>query len=50
MIIRGPVVEGSYKSLKKAIQRQVNNVHVKHPMEKNIVALGMMTLSSPSRM
>ena len=34
MIIGGPIVEGSYKSLRKAVQRQVNSVHVKHPMAK----------------
>ena len=34
-ITRGLVVGGSYKSLRKAIQRQVNNVHVKHPMAKH---------------
>ena len=35
MIIGGPVVGGSYKSLRKAVQRQVNNVHVKHLMAKH---------------
>ena len=33
-IIRGPVVRGSYKSLRKAVQRQINSVHVKHPIAK----------------
>ena len=28
MITRGPFFEGSYRSLKKAYQRQVNSVHV----------------------
>ena len=35
MITRGPVVGGSYKSLKKAVQRQMNNIHVKHLMVKH---------------
>ena len=35
MITRGPVVEGSYKSLRKAVQRQVNSVHIKHLMAKH---------------
>ena len=34
-IIEGPVIGGSYKSLRKAVQRQVNNVHIKHPIAKN---------------
>ena len=29
-IIGGPIFEGSYKSLRKVVQRQVNNVHVNH--------------------
>lgn len=33
-ITGGPVIEGSYKSLRKADQRQVNNIHVKHSMVK----------------
>ena len=35
MIIGGPIVGGSYKSLKRAIQRQANSVHVNHPMAKH---------------
>ena len=35
MFIGGPVVGGSYKSLRKAVQRQVNSVHVNHPMTKH---------------
>ena len=35
MITRGPVVEGSYKSLRKVVQRQINNIHVKHPIAKH---------------
>ena len=31
MITRGPVSRGSYKSLKKAHHRQINNVYIKHP-------------------
>ena len=34
-ITRGLVIGGSYKSLRKAVQRQVNNVHIKHPMAKH---------------
>ena len=34
-IIGGPVVGGLYKSMRKAVQRQVNNVHVKHPIAKH---------------
>lgn len=34
-ITKGPVAGGSYKSLREAVQRQVNNVHVKHPMAKH---------------
>ena len=34
-IIGGPVVGGSYKSLRKAIQRQVNSVHIKHSIAKH---------------
>ena len=34
-ITRRPVVKGSYKSLRKAVQRQVKSVHVKHPMAKH---------------
>ena len=33
-ITKGPVIGGSYKSLRKAVQRQVNSVHVKQPMAK----------------
>ena len=29
-ITGGSVIGGSYRSLRKAIQRQVNNVHIKH--------------------
>ena len=35
MIIGGLVAGGSYKSLRKAIQRQVNSVHIKHPIAKH---------------
>ena len=35
MITGGPVIEGSYKSLRKAIQRKVNSVHIRYPMEKH---------------
>ena len=35
MITRGPVAGGSYKSLRKAVQRQVNNVHIKHLIAKH---------------
>ena len=34
MIIEGQVVGGSYKSLRKAVQRQVNSAHMKHPIAK----------------
>ena len=34
-ITGGLVIEGSYKSLRKAIQRQVNSVHVKHLIAKH---------------
>ena len=34
-IIGGLVIGGSYKSLRKAIQRQVNSVHVKHLIAKH---------------
>ena len=34
-ITRGPIVGGLYKSMRKAVQRQVNNVHVKHPIAKH---------------
>lgn len=33
-IVEGPVVKGSYKSLRKAVLRQVNSVHVKHLVAK----------------
>ena len=35
MIIGGLVAGGSYKSLRKAVQRQVNNVHIKHLIAKH---------------
>ena len=35
MITRRPIIRGSYKSLRKAMQRQVNSVHVNHPMAKH---------------
>ena len=31
----GLVTGGSYRSLRKALQRQVNSVHVKHPVAKH---------------
>lgn len=34
MITRGPISGGSYKSLKKTYQRQINIVHIKHPSTK----------------
>jgi len=34
-ITRGPIVGGSYKCLRKAVQRQANINHVKHPMAKH---------------
>ena len=34
-ITKGPVAGGSYRSLRKAIQRQINNVHIKHPIAKH---------------
>ena len=34
MIIGGPVIGGSYWSLRKAFQTQVNSIHVKHPIAK----------------
>ena len=34
-ITRGLVIGGSYKSLRKVVQRQVNSVHVNHPMAKH---------------
>ena len=34
MITGGPVSSGSYKSLKKTYQRQVNSIHIKHPSTK----------------
>ena len=34
-ITGGLVIGGSYKSLRKAIQRQVNSVHVKHLIAKH---------------
>jgi len=34
MITGGLVIGGSYKSLRKAYQRQVNSIHVKHPVAK----------------
>ena len=34
MITRGPVIGGSFKSLRKAYQRKVNSVHTRHPMMK----------------
>ena len=33
-ITGGPIVGRSYKSLRKAVRRQVNSVHVNHPMAK----------------
>ena len=35
MIIGGLVAGGSYKSLRKAVQRQFNSVHIKHPIAKH---------------
>jgi len=35
MITGGPIVGGLYKSLRKEIQRQVNSVHIKHPIAKH---------------
>ena len=35
MVTRGLVTGGSYRSLTKAVQRQVNNVHIKHPVVKH---------------
>ena len=35
MITGGLVIGRSYKDLRKAVQRQVNNVHVNHPMAKH---------------
>ena len=35
-ITRGSVVGGSYKYLRKAVQRQVNSVLVKHPIAKHL--------------
>ena len=35
IIIEGPVAGGLYKSLRKAVQRQVNSLHVNHPMTKH---------------
>ena len=34
-ITGGPIVEGSYKSLRKVVQRQVNSVHVNHLKAKH---------------
>ena len=34
-ITRGLVAGGSYRSLRKAVQRQVNNIHIKHPIAKH---------------
>ena len=34
MIIGGPVSGGLCKSLRRAYQRQINNIHVKHPLAK----------------
>ena len=34
-ITGGLVIGGSYKSLRKAVQRQVNSVHVKHLVAKH---------------
>ena len=34
VIIGGLVIGGSYWSLRKTFQRQVNSVHVKHPVAK----------------
>ena len=34
MIIGRPVLGGSYKSLRRTHQRQINGVHVKHPLAK----------------
>ena len=35
IITGGPIVGGSYKSPRKAVQRQVNSLHVNHPMTKH---------------
>ena len=35
IITGGPIVRGSYKSPRKAVQRQVNSLHVNHPMTKH---------------
>ena len=35
MITGGLVIGRSYQDLRKAVQRQVNNVHVNHPMAKH---------------
>ena len=35
IITRGPVVGGSYKYLRKVVQRQVNSLHVNNPMTKH---------------
>ena len=35
MITGGPVAGGSYKSLRKVVQRQVNSVHIKHLIDKH---------------
>ena len=35
MITGGLVAGGSYKSLRKAIQRQVSSVHIKHLIAKH---------------
>ena len=35
MVTGGLVTGGSYRSLTKAVQRQVNNVHIKHPVAKH---------------
>lgn len=34
-ITGGSIVGGSYKSLRKAVQRQVNSIHVNHPKVKH---------------
>ena len=34
MIIGGLAFEGSYKSLRRVYQRQVNSIHIKHPSIK----------------
>lgn len=34
MITKGPIARGSYKSLRRAYQKQINNVHIKYPSTK----------------